>query len=297
VIANIRDVTDQRRRREELVQAKEAAEEAARLKTAMLANMSHEVRTPLTSIIGFAEILADAGLEQPHAGFARQIYESGQRLQETLDTMLDLSRLEAGAVSPRPAAVDVAGLVTEVVREWEEQALRHDVDLTMDREEDLPPLSAGEKALRRVVTNLLANAIKFAPAGGSVRVCLRRERPPSGGVPRSTETDGPDGEAGSSDPGTRAPDPRDRAERVVVEVEDTGIGMEPSFAEEKAFEAFQQESVGTDREYEGTGLGLTIVDRYADLLGATVSISTRKGEGTTVTVSIPLDPAGSAPTT
>ena len=68
--------------------------------------------------------------------------------------------------------------------------------------------------------------------------------------------------------------------------------MDPSFAEQKAFEAFQQESVGTDREYEGTGLGLAIVDRYADLLGASVSISTRKGEGTTVTVSIPLDPIG-----
>ncbi len=273
VIANIRDVTEQRRRREELVQAKETAEEAARLKTAVVANMSHEVRTPLTSIIGFAEILAEAGLEEPHAGFAGQIYESGQRLQETLDTMLDLSRLEAGEVSPRPAAVDVAGLVTEVVREWEEQALRHDVDLTMDREEDLPPLSAGEEALRRVVTNLLANAIKFTPAGGSVRVCLRRERPPSERPPSER-------------------DPSSRAERVVVEVEDTGIGMDPSFAEQKAFEAFQQESVGTDREYEGTGLGLAIVDRYADLLGASVSISTRKGEGTTVTVSIPLDPIG-----
>jgi signal transduction histidine kinase len=196
----------------------------------------------------------------------------------------------------------VDGLVTEVVREWEERACRDDVDLTMDREEDLPPLSAGEEALRRVVTNLLANAIKFTPAGGSVRVCLRRERPGSGGAPGSAETHGPDGEAGPSDPGARDPEPgdpepgeavpRDRAERVVVEVEDTGIGMEPSFAEEKAFEAFQQESVGTDREYEGTGLGLAIVDRYADLLGATVSISTRKGEGTTVTVSIPLDPIG-----
>jgi PAS domain S-box-containing protein len=274
VVANIRDVTDARRRQQQLVEAKEEAEEAARLKSAMLANMSHEVRTPLTSIIGFAEILEGADLGDPHDRFVRLIKGSGERLLETLDAMLDLSTLESGAADLDLEAVAVGRLAEAVAREHARKAREGGVDLSVDTPEEPLQIRSDESALRRVLTNVVGNAVKFTGAGGAVEVRARH-----GQGPAASDREEAGEEAG---PG------------AVIEVEDTGVGMDPSFAEEKAAEPFKQESTGEQREFEGSGLGLSIADRFAQLLGGRLSIDTAKGEGTRVAVRLPADPEAQA---
>lgn len=262
VIASIRDVTDAKQRRLQLVAAKEEAEEASQLKSALLANMSHEVRTPLTSIIGFAEALAEMDLGATPGRFAGLIHQSGKRLMNTLNSVLNLSRLEAGAADIHPDRLHVLDLVQEVAHSFEADAHAAEVALRVQPEaasadasepsaEDALSVRTDVEALRRILVNLVGNAIKFTGAGGRV-------------VIRATA----------------------KSDHVAIAVDDDGIGMSPAFVE-RAFEAFRQESTGDAREYEGSGLGLAIVDRYAQLIGADLSIDSEKGVGTTVTVCLP----------
>ena len=246
------DVTEERERERALRGAKEEAEAAARLKDAMLANMSHEVRTPLTAIIGYAEMLR-ADLGGPESELAEYIYRSGRRLERTLDAMLSLSKLEGGAYEPSPERVDLTRLVEEVVGELAPKARKQGVEV----ETQLPEAAVGrwdENALRRVLGNLLDNAIKFTPEDGRAAVRARLE----------------DHEA-------------------VLEVEDTGIGIGEE-VREKIFEPFKQESEGNTREYEGTGLGLPIVQEFVELMGGTIGLESEKSEGTRFIVRLPRQP-------
>lgn len=249
VLANVRDVTDERRRREELLEAKAAAEEASRLKSSMLANMSHEVRTPLTSIIGFANLLIDLDLGTTPARFAHLIRRSGTRLLDTLDAVLDLSRLEAGAMQYVAAPTRVDRLVGDLVREMEGQAQDEGIEVKLNCA--VGEVQADEQVLQTVLTNLIGNAIKFTEEGGRVSVRVQA-----------------------------------RGDEIVFVVEDTGVGMSPEFVS-RAFQAFQQESTGADRKFEGSGLGLAITHRCLDLAGGTIAIETEKGVGTRVEVRIP----------
>jgi PAS domain S-box-containing protein len=249
VLANVRDVTDEQRRREELMAAKAEAEEASRLKSSMLANMSHEVRTPLTSIIGFADLLIDLDLGETPERFAQLIRRSGTRLLDTLDAVLDLSQLEAGAMQYKEAPTRVGRLLQDLVGEMEGQARVKDIELTLSCA--VGEVQADQRVLRTVLTNLIGNAIKFTEPGGHVGVSAEAS-----------------------------------AEEIVFVVEDTGIGMSPHFVA-RALQAFQQESTGADRRFEGSGLGLTITHRCLELVGGTIEIDTEKGRGTRMEVRIP----------
>jgi PAS domain S-box-containing protein len=230
--------------------AKEEAEEASRLKSAMLANMSHEIRTPLTSVTGFAELLTDH-LEGRMQTFAEQIYNGGMRLQKTLDSVLQLSRLEAGVYELDRTPLSLGALIEETVDmlrlSAEEKALRLNVQLPDGPVEG----TFNEGAVNRILENLLENAIKFTPNGGTIEV--------------RAHTDGDD---------------------AVLEVEDTGVGISEA-ALPDIFRAFKQESEGMAREYEGSGLGLSIVQRLADAHGGTVEVESEKGVGTRFTVRLP----------
>lgn len=243
-------------REERLVQAREEAEEAAQLKSAMLANMSHEVRTPLMSMIGSADLLREdleeAGLEGEPADMAEQIFRSGQRLRETLDSVLELSRLESGAYTLDDDSAYLGVIVREVAQELHLRAHEKGVRLEVGGPGASVEVRLDETAVRRIVRNLVENAIKFTPEEGEVRV--RAE-------PEDEET-------------------------VLLEVEDTGVGIAEE-AREDIFDAFKQESEGLDREYEGSGLGLSIVDRLTTMLGGTIEVESEKGTGTRFAVRLP----------
>jgi signal transduction histidine kinase len=251
-----------RRQREELLAAKEEAEKASRLKSALLANMSHEVRTPLTSIIGFSEILAGMELGERPDRFVRLIHESGRRLMTTLNAVLDLSRLEAGAADLHVETVEVGAFLQEVAEAFAQEAETAGVALQVEPPAAGATLETDPGALRSILVNLVSNAVKFTGEGGRVTLRAREE-----GATSEFE------------------DEAFAAWDVVFEVEDTGVGMDPSFIED-AFDAFRQESAGDDRAFEGSGLGLAIVDRYTDLLGGTVTIESEKGVGTVVRVGL-----------
>lgn len=243
-------VFDRLTREEALREAKMEAEEASRLKSAMLANMSHEIRTPLTSIAGFAEILTE-NLDGQMEEFANKVYRSGVRLQKTLDSVLQLSKLEAGLSEIEREPVSLGPLVNEITEMFRPSAKSKSIVLSTDVPESTVEGVWNEGALYRIVENLVENAIKFTPEGGTVQVRVSEE----GGT-------------------------------AVLEVEDSGIGIREEALTE-IFKAFKQESEGLTREYEGSGLGLSIVKRLVEAHDGTVSVDTEKGRGSTFTVQLP----------
>ncbi len=252
LVVSARDVTERKRRAQELLAAKEEAEEANQMKSAFLANVSHEIRTPLTSIIGFAEAIGDeidANAEGPVPRFAGLIEESGQHLLDTLNAVLNLSKLEAGEMQLTPEPVDLAAQVEEIAQQLRPQAEEAGVDLRVQTR--TAPARADAGGLQVVLRNLVSNAIKYTDADGTVWV-------------RTQLSDA----------------------TPVLEVEDTGIGMDPEQVS-LLFEPFRQASEGTSREYEGTGLGLAVTKQVVDRMDGEIAVDTEKGTGTCFTVQLP----------
>ena len=256
VIGTTLDITERKKREQELIEAKEQAEQAqreaekaSRLKSAVVANMSHEVRTPLTSIIGFAEILEEE-CDPSNRSFASLIRRSSDRLENTLTSVLQLSKLEAGVQAPKGAPVNTSGLVEEVRRDHD--ALAAEARLTLRTQtEPSTRIVSDREMIRRILTNLVHNAIKFTDEGGEVIIrCLPSE------------------------------------EGIQLQVEDTGIGMSAGF-QERMFNAFEQESSGKARRYEGSGLGLAIVQQLVKLLSGSIYVNSQKGVGTRFIVELP----------
>lgn len=245
------DITDRKQYERELVTAKEKAEEMNRLKSAFLANMSHEIRTPLTSIIGFTEVLKEEPLEGGVNEYVQLIHRAGNRLLETLNSVLDLSQLEAGSMSLTPTDFDLAEEVRQTLNGFSVQAERADVTLTAQGTEVPVEATLDHRAFQRMLTNLVSNAIKFTEPGDQVTVALAAS-----------------------------------ADTVTLTVEDTGVGIGAPFIDD-LFTAFAQESTGTTRSYEGTGLGLTITHQLTKLMGGSIDVESVKGEGTTFTVTLP----------
>ena len=236
---------------QELKAAREEAKTASRLKSALLANMSHEVRTPLTSILGFAELIADADPDNPDA-LAQSIRRSGRRLLDTLDSVLQVSRLESGAVDLEPEPLNLDEVVADRVDALTPIARQDDVQLEVHQNAAPVEVQVDVDATERIVDELVRNAIEFSEAGDQARVWVQDDDP----------------------------------EHVTVTVEDTGVGMKEERLDE-LLRPFEQASVGRDRTHEGTGLGLTVVYHLVQLLDGTIEVESEKGEGTRITVTLP----------
>ncbi len=251
----------------ELTDAKEQAEETSRLKSAMLANISHEVRTPLTSIMGFAEVMAEeTGGKAKH--FATLIYENSTRLLETLSSVLRLSKLEAGKESIRFEKMDIVDELAALSTEQSERADRAGVELQFEVGCDQCVCYLDPGAVQRVLRNLVGNAIKFTEAGGDVVVRMEPVTKPKA---------------------TQASD--EAFTHVRIEVEDTGEGISASFQDDM-FKAFRQEEQ-TDRSgHKGSGLGLAITKQLVDLMEGEITVESEKGVGTRFTILLPRVPDG-----
>jgi two-component system sensor histidine kinase BarA len=256
-----------------LQEAFDRLKELDRLKSAFLATVSHELRTPLTSIIGYSEMLVQglAGeMKGEQLDFVKTIYDKGEQLLSLIAGLLDLGKLESGTMRLVMRAVRIESVLSEVASTLTPTARKKEVRLEFDVREDLPELYGDAERLRQVFLNLVENAIKFTPAGGSVTLRARM-----------VEDDAGDAE----DQGGFALLAPTRA-RLEVRVSDTGIGI-PARERAKVFDPFYQIDSSSTRQYGGTGLGLSIVKRLVVGHSGTVHIEDNQPKGTVFVVSLP----------
>jgi signal transduction histidine kinase len=230
------------------------AERANRLKDEFLAHMSHELRTPLNAIIGFSALTERAlfgPVPESYGTYAADIHRSGLHLLNLVNDLLDLSKIDAGREVLHEEEVNLTALVRNVVVLLRPRAQLKSLQL-VDRCGESPTIRADERRLQQILLNLLTNAVKFTPGGGTVEVESAIQ---------------PDGD-------------------LCLSVRDTGIGMSEEDCR-MAFEPFGQAAAHKVRSEEGTGLGLSITKRLVELHGGAIALASRPGAGTTVTVRLP----------
>ena len=252
--AVLRDMTAFKQTETELVAARRTAEAANAQKSDFLARISHEVRTPLNAIIGFAEVMLEERFgpvgNERYRDYLADIHASGEHVISLVNDLLDLAKIEAGRLELNFTAVSLNEMVNACVALLQPQAARERIVLRTSFAENLPNLSVDERSLRQIILNLLSNAVKFTDAGGQVIVSTAK---------------GPDGD-------------------MVFRVRDTGIGMNDTEVE-AALEPFRQ--LATARKPGGTGLGLPLTKALVEANQGTLRISSRKDEGTLAEVVFP----------
>ncbi len=253
ILINAHDITEAKRSEHELVVVKNQAEEMVRLKSAFLTNMSHEIRTPLTGILGFAQILRSE-VGEPYRDLVTSIEQSGQRLLNTLNSVLDLAQLESESVRLKMAELNVFEEVLGTVQMLKPLADMKGLVLDIETVSEFLIARLDRVYLHRIINNLVGNAIKFTEAGG-VTVHLEVE-----------------------------------ADQLHIKVRDTGVGIDVDFMPH-LFSEFKQESTGLGREYEGNGLGLTITRRLVELMQGRITVESTKGLGSVFCVTFPYEPS------
>lgn len=271
-----------------LAQKNQQLAEASRLKSEFLASMSHELRTPLNAIIGFSEVLKDGLLGElapDQHEYITDIYGSGQHLLALINDILDLSKIEAGKMTLDLSDQSVDRLLGDSLVVVRSAAAARGIGLAADLVDGSGLLQVDARKVRQILYNLLSNAVKFTPDGGSVS--LRAAR-----VPRSALAWEPDGVGPHAMAQVRMPVPaNDFAFFLEISVSDTGVGIGPEDAP-RLFHAFTQLDSSLARASDGTGLGLALVMRLAQLHGGTVGMRSAPGQGSCFTVWLPWREAG-----
>ncbi|KQS80919.1 hypothetical protein ASG25_05215 [Rhizobium sp. Leaf384] len=254
--AVIRDITQWKRTEEELRSAKRAAETANAHKTDFLARVSHEIRTPLNAIIGFSDMMASEHFgpigSARYIEYASDIGRSGRHVLDIVNDLLDISKIEAGEMELEFAAVEINEAVSEAVSLVQPQANAQRVIIRTSLSTSVPSVVADNRSIKQIALNILANAIRFTPAGGQIVVSTAYEANGS----------------------------------VMLRVRDTGIGMTRTELEQ-AMKPFRQVTTGARKRGEGTGLGLPLTKAMAEANRALFSINSAPNEGTLVEITFP----------
>ncbi len=285
---HIESVTESHReliaKNRQLEESLEKLKELDRLKSNFLATVSHELRTPLTSVIGYSEMLLEglAGdLKPEQIEYVRTIMEKGENLLQIISSILDISKIESGSVQLSLGEVDMAEVARAAISTVLPQAQRKELKLDTRLESALPRVPADRAKVRQCMVNLLANAVKFTPDGGTVILEVQRYT-----GPRRTVPEDPDGAFGLFEP---------RENHFVrVAVIDSGIGI-PSDKLARVFDTFYQVDNSPTREYGGTGLGLSIVKSYIEAHGGEVRVDSNMGGGSTFAFLLPLEATTGVP--
>lgn len=261
IIAVARDVSHTKSEQQALKSERDEAEVANKAKSRFLANISHELRTPLNAIIGFSDMMQQKVFgplgDSHYEDYARLINDSGEHLLELINDLLDMSKIEAGKYKLKCESFLFPVIIENCLRIIHLQAKQAGVHFAVDIPPKLPKIIADPRACRQILLNLLSNALKFTPAGGTITVGCRFE-----------------------------------AGMIVLEVRDNGVGIPPVTLERLGNPFEQGEVTGdlgtTDRAKAGTGLGLSLVRSLAQLHGGEIDIASEVGTGTVVLVFLPL---------
>jgi signal transduction histidine kinase/DNA-binding NarL/FixJ family response regulator/HPt (histidine-containing phosphotransfer) domain-containing protein len=257
LMGTLADISQRKRVEDEVMQARQMAEQANHAKSDFLANISHEVRTPLNALMGLTQLLLESSLSPEQKRWLDLMDSSSQALLHLLNDVLDFSRIEAGKLTVENMRFDLHALLDEMASLHAAQAHSKSLRWALIRAPDVPRFTQGDpNRLRQVILNLLSNAFKFTPPEGKVELLV---------------------DAGPAGLGLR--------------VRDTGIGITKA-KQDSIFEAFTQADQSTHRSYGGSGLGLAICARLIQLMGGQISVSSEPGQGSTFTVTLPqADPA------
>lgn len=255
IIGVVRDISVRKQTEQSLINAKNKAEEMNRLKSNFLTNMSHELRTPLISILGFAEILIDSSEDVFIQDSSRNILQGGKRLLETLNLILQFSKIEAEKVTLFNKLINVASSVKTVTEKNKLFAEQKNLKIFFENNTDECYTETDKEMFEEILSQLLNNALKFTEEG-MVRIILNK-------------------------------DESDAGKYFTVEIMDTGIGISPENCS-VIFDEFRQASEGISRSHEGLGLGLIIVKKYTSLLNGTVNLKSEIGKGSSFLLRFPM---------
>jgi PAS domain S-box-containing protein len=251
--ASFYDITERKKWEQDLINAKVKAEESERLKSAFLANMSHEIRTPMNGILGFTDLLLEPDLSSDEKeNFIKIVHQSGQRMLNTVNDIVEISKIEAGVIHVTEEETDINESVKELVYFFKSEAVKKKLELIVDK---LLPITKKNITIDRtkfdsILTNLIKNAIKFTNVGKISVGCQSKDS--------------------------------------VVEfyVKDTGIGI-PNDKQEVIFDRFMQADIHDKRVFEGSGLGLAIAKSYVEMLGGKIWLQSEEGVGSTFRFTLP----------
>lgn len=262
-LALTRDISDQQSKLSQAYSEIEKAKSSESTKSLFLSNMSHELRTPLNAIIGFSQMLmGEAALvvtEEKKTEYAGLINQSASHLLQIINDVLDLSKIEAGKFHILPELVDVREEIKSTLKLMAPIADEANISIKSDIADEIPNITVDPRALRQIIINLIANAIKFSPENSSVTVRVKRDR-----------------------------------RKICLDISDDGLGMSQDTVEQLGKSFFQVEQ-SASRRFEGTGLGLSIVFGLINLHNGHISFNSELDKGTTVLVELPISSEKSVP--
>ncbi|MDZ7762811.1 MAG: HAMP domain-containing sensor histidine kinase [Melioribacteraceae bacterium] len=249
----IHDITERKKAEEEIIQAKDRAEKANQLKTEFLAQMSHEIRSPLNAVISFTSLIEEEVSEHIDEDLKvafGAIHSASKRIIRTIDLILNMSELHLGTYELSLNEINLVDMLKRLAAEYDALAQVKGIKLLVESEIESAEALCDDYALNQIIANLLDNAVKYTKEGFVRLKLLSKEN-----------------------------------ENYVIEIADTGIGISEEYLPE-IFEAFSQEEHGYGRQYDGTGLGLSLVKKYCDIIGGELSIESKKNVGTKVRIEL-----------